>query len=81
MSARNTPGRRHALDVKGFFYCHGQSEQRTMAARVPFPVRVEGRLSRAVEVSDNDRVDVPVNFLDACDRSLDQIERCDIFAL
>ena len=81
MSAWKAPGCRRSLEVKGFFHRYGQPEQRAAAARCPLPVRGEGRPPRAVEVSDHNRVDGLIQFLDTCDGGLDQIERRDLVLL
>ena len=81
MTAWQAPGRRRSLEIECFFHRHRQSEQRTVAARRPLPVGVEGCLPRPVEVSDNDRVDLRVYRLDPRDGGLDEIERRDIVLL
>ena len=72
---RKAPCRRQAGDVERLLQGHGDAEQRQPLAAAKRGIGGARGLSGAIEIANDDRVDRPVQGLDARDRMLEQF-RC-----
>ena len=72
---RKAPCRRQAGDVERFLEGHGNAEQRQPLAAAKRGIGGACGVSRAIEIANDDRVDPPVQRLDARDRMREQLGR------
>ena len=75
LELRIAPSRRQTGDVEGLLHRHRNSEQCAFVAARERDVGRLGRLARALEVADDDRVDPAIDRLDSGDRLLQQLGR------
>jgi hypothetical protein len=70
-----SPGGREASDIELLLDCHRQAEQRALLAARQGGVGSIGGYPSAVEIADDDRIDLRVERLDARYRAIDQLAR------
>jgi len=72
---RRTPSRRQSSDVEGFLQGHGNAKQRQLFAAPKCCIGGTCRVSGAIEIANDDRVDLTVQRFDARDRMFEQLRR------